>query len=484
MQDIGQDAAGAATGGLVTCVDAPDVVRVRVIALFGALCALLPSLVMWGFTVDDALIPIRYAHHLLTGHGYRFNVGDPPSDGVTPLPWAFLISSLGGSDPMITLVRAKVLGVVVWTLTGGALGFHVAPVVARARAPIVASLLVMALAFPIGAWAASGMETGVATALATWASIKMRRPTQAALLGGLAASLRPEMVVWAVAIAAGSAIMDGAAKRERKLYAVFQDVGIALVPFLTCCVVRLVLFGRPAPLAVLAKPSDFSHGGLYVAAASFVVLTPILMCAPIALLRARNVALALTVAFVAHAVAVAAAGGDWMAYARLIVPVAPSLVVAFASLVEYASWKWTWGRLLVATAFGALVAIRAAPAGRGVLEDREDLVTRSRPVLASSRIVAALDVGWVSASTNARIVDLAGLTDLSIALLPGGHTSKRVDTAMLLDRGVDTFVAYSDLRIVEQRILRSELFQARFVEVVRLPVGARGMFYTIYRRRD
>jgi hypothetical protein len=98
-------------------------------------------------------------------------------------------------------------------------------------------------------------------------------------------------------------------------------------------------------------------------------------------------------------------------------------------------------------------------------------------------VVAALDIGWVGASTEASIVDLAGLTDASIAMLPGGHTSKRVDTSMLLDRGVDTVIVYSDIRGVELRIVRSELFASRFEKTSELPVGSRGASYAVYRRR-
>ena len=54
--------------------------------------------------------------------------------------------------------------------------------------------------------------------------------------------------------------------------------------------------------------------------------------------------------------------------------------------------------------------------------------------------MASLDAGWVGAATPARVVDLAGLTDLAIASLPGGHTSKRVTGAMLSDRNVDALV--------------------------------------------
>ena len=189
------------------------------------------------------------------------------------------------------------------------------------------------------------------------------------------------------------------------------------------------------------------------------------------------------IAFAAHAMAVLAAGGDWMPYARLMVPVAPSLVVAFVALLSSSRHALAVSRLAAAFILGTLLAVRAAPAGRGVHGDRADLIMRARPVLADAHVVAALDIGWVSAATDASIVDLAGLTDALIAMLPGGHTSKRVDTSMLLDRGVDTVIVYSDIRVVEVRIVRSELFASRFEKTAELPLGSRGAFYSVYRRR-
>ena len=64
-------------------------------------------------------------------------------------------------------------------------------------------------------------------------------------------------------------------------------------------------------------------------------------------------------------------------------------------------------------------------------------------MLADVERVAALDVGWVSAATEADIVDLAGLTDPEVATLPGGHTSKRVDARFLLAREPDTLLVYA-----------------------------------------
>ena len=260
---------------------------------------------------------------------------------------------------------------------------------------------------------------------------------------------------------------------------------MAVGPFAVCAAVRGVVFGRVAPLAVLAKPSDLAHGLVYAGAAALVVLTPLLVVAPVTLVRGPKVGTArvLVVAFVAHAAAVVAAGGDWMPYARLMVPVAPSLVIAFVEVASTSRRLFGGLRVAVAVALGVMIAARAAPAGRSVHADRADLVARARPVLAGAQVVAALDVGWASAATDARIVDLAGLTDPAIAMLPGGHTSKRVDTSMLLDRGVDTMVVYSDARAVEARIIWSDLFVARFEAAETLPLGSRGAFYTVYRRR-
>ena len=405
----------------------------------GAACALVPALAMWGFTVDDALIPIRYAHHLAHGVGYRFDAQGPSTDGVTPLPWSFVLAPLAG-------------GVLGARIGEGAEG--------RVRSGLAATaLLVMGLAFAIGAWAASGLETGVATALATLAVTRSKRPLQVAVLAGLAASLRPELVVWAVAIAAGTALAKGrvladeaalADQAPRGRRGALVGAAVAFAPFAICAILRLAFFGRPAPLA---------------------------------LWRARGLALAIVLAFAAHAATVAAAGGDWMPYARLLVPVAPSLVIAFVELAKVTKPAWSAARLAAALLLGVLLAWRAAPAGRGVYHDRVDLIARARPELEAAHVVAALDIGWVSAATEARIVDLAGLTDPSIALLPGGHTSKRVDVSMLLDRGVDTVLVYSEMRAVEARFVRSELFRSRFEESTHLTVGTRGAFYIIYRRR-
>jgi hypothetical protein len=247
---------------------------------------------------------------------------------------------------------------------------------------------------------------------------------------------------------------------------------------------------------VLAKPSDIEHGLAYTGAALIVTLVPILMLAPVALARSPR-AVAIALAAVAHAGAVAIAGGDWMPYARLWVPIVPSLAYGAVLAAAHGHALWAMLRSCVAIVLGGILLVRNGDDGRHVGADRRTLILAARPWLANVRRVAALDVGWVGAATDAEVVDLAGLTDPEIAALPGGHTSKRVDARFLLDRDPDALLLYAPLglssgtswrdatypRVVEARIARDDRIARRFDAATWLALGAKGGGYVLLQKR-
>jgi hypothetical protein len=134
------------------------------------------------------------------------------------------------------------------------------------------------------------------------------------------------------------------------------------------------------------------------------------------------------------------AGGDWMPLSRLAVTVLPTVVLAAAYLLGRGSLGWSVPRLGLALCGQIFAFVQAGPAAAGVGDKRMAVIAQLAPLLSSSRSVAALDVGWVGAATDASIVDLAGITDPTVAALPGGHTSKRIPPSLLLARDVDTLV--------------------------------------------
>ncbi len=460
-------------------------------ALLGAIAVACPALWMWGFTVDDALISVRYACHIAAGLGWRFNARGPSTDGVTPLVWPLILAPLARADPMVVLARAKMLGLLVSAGAGAALGAGIGRCHAAAWWGRVLALATVALSIPLAAYSASGMETGLATALATFAALMVRRPLAAACVAGLAAALRPEMAVWACVLAIGAALASRA--RSARLTAAGC---LSLIPFASCAVARAIAWGRPAPLALMAKPGDVAHGLAYAGAACVVTLTPILVAAPFAL-RASPRALVIVLAALAHLGAIVLVGGDWMPYSRLMVPVLPTLAYAGVLTSEVARPVATAARSLLALVLGATLIARGGTEGRRVGADRAALVGRARAALSGVRRVAALDVGWVGAATEAEIVDLAGLTDPEIAALPGGHTSKRVDSMFLLSREPDALLLYvpSGLpeledwpvanysRVVEARLARDPVVARHFAAASWLPLGTRGAGYVLLRAR-
>jgi hypothetical protein len=271
---------------------------------------------------------------------------------------------------------------------------------------------------------------------------------------------------------------------------------LAVAPFAACAVVRTVAWAHPAPLALLAKPGSLTYGVSYAGAACVVTLVPLLVLAPLAL-RRTPVGLAVVVAGVAHLVAVVAVGGDWMPYARLMVPVVPSLAWAAALASEHAHPAATAARSLVALGLGAVLVARGGTEGRQVGRDRAALVEAARPLLAGFHRVAAPDVGWVGAATEADVVDLGGVTDPGIAALPGGHMAKAVDARLLLERDTDALLLYlpSGLpeggvpawregtygHVVDARLAADAVTARHFTAIAFLPLGARGAGYVLLR---
>ena len=445
---------------------------------------------MWGFTIDDAFISIRYARHLASGAGYRFNSDGAATDGVTPLPWPFVLAPFAHASALEVLMRAKCINLAAWLVAAFFLGKRIgsadAKVVWRA-----AAIAIVAIDLPVVAGAVSGMETGVATAFATFAALEAdrNRVYSAAILAGISAAFRPELVVWAFTLACLLVHRSPSTKRG------FITALAAIAPFVLCAVVRNDVFGHFFPLSVLAKPSDLTHGAVYAAAAALASLTFVLAFAPLAVARAHGSARILAVAGVVHFFAIAVAGGDWMPFARLAAPVAPSLALVFVRSAPFAKAWSSSSRVVLAAALGVRLLVVAAPSGRHVQRDREALIRASRDYLQNAHSVATADIGWPTAATEAHIVDLAGLTDPNIAVLAGGHTSKRIDPAMVIDAHADVVLLYATAgvsatalddwreaeyeKLVDVRLASSPLFSRHFEAVGFLPLGDRGAGYVV-----
>lgn len=447
-------------------------------------------MLLWGFTVDDALIAPRVAHHLATGAGYRYNLGGRVVDAVTPLGWAFALAPFAASGPLAAFQAARVMGALSFL---GSAAWLAQKAGGYGRQALVVCLLSLAVTTPLAAWAGAGMETGMVIGLCT---LSLGGHRIGMLLAGLAAGLRPELLPWAMTLCGAHALLGPprptrAAERLARL-----GVGLALGfgPFLLVAVTRQLAFGHAYPLALLAKPSDLSYGAVYGLQALLLTGPPWLLCATRGLSRLDSRARAAALAATAHLGAVVLAGGDWMPFYRLFAPALPGVILAGSALCSgpgvTRSVAARVSMMLLSAGFYAGLKL---PSGRLVWEQRSRLIAEARPLLFGAEVVATLDAGFVGVATDQTIVDLAGVTDLGIALLPGGHTTKRLPSGLLEQRGVDALLLLADgpasgpasglsyARGVEGRVTTLASFE-RFDKVGVLPLSGAGRAYVVLRR--
>ncbi|MCB9590579.1 MAG: hypothetical protein H6718_34540, partial [Polyangiaceae bacterium] len=405
----------------------------RPACLYGALLGAAGLLLCWGFAVDDALISARMAANLASGLGYRFNPHGDIVDAVTPLGYAHLLSSGGRESPLAVLQFARGIGAVAYVLGWARLGQLALP---RQGGWLLALLLAFA---PCAAtWASTGMETPLVFGLLIVglgggdAPESRRVALSASLALGVAGAWRPELLA-----CVGVLLLERASREQGLRRALPLLLGIA--PTLLVIALRSAYFGRPMPLSVLAKPSDLEHGLRYALGGWILTGLPLCVVAPRVWPKLSPRLRWWTAALFAHAVALTLAGGDWMALFRLYVPVLPlALVVAVGIWRHAARWASLLRCLLAWLALSALWW-QGGFAARHVMADRLALMDAARPLLEGHR-VASVDIGWVSAVGPEAVIDLAGVSDPSIAVLPGGHTSKRIDAQLFERRRVDRLV--------------------------------------------
>lgn len=460
-------------------------------AALGVVAAAMPLVATWGFTVDDALVTARVAHHLAIGAGYRFNTSGPPVDAVTPLGFAHLMAPFAREGVIPAWQAARAIGVAAWLAAAAWLGFAIGS--RGNRLVRFLPLVAVATSAPLAAWAGSGMETGVVAALAT---VALGRPRPSLLAAGLAAAWRPELIPWAVTLAVGIPWAEGDLApdgiRPGRIAAALAAV---LGPILLVGGLRTGWFGSPTPLSLLAKPSDLAHGVYYAGAAGVWSGVPLLVAAPWGLLRATRRVRVLVLAILVHGLAIGGAGGDWMPMFRLAVPVIPGAVLIAAELAAVSAPWATAIRSIGAAVIGLRLLVGQGAELRQVSERRLALVEAARPLLTNARRVAALDVGWVGAVGELEVVDLAGITDPTIAVLRGGHTSKRIPHDLVDARDIDHVVlllgggsgpgspwsATTFARRVEA-LVATDAFERGFELAGTVPLGGTRQRYLIVRR--
>lgn len=246
--------------------DALDHVGRRQATLVGLAMALFLIHYFWysHWFIEDAAISFAYAHNLAIGEGLVSFPGGELVEGFSNPTWTLLLAleDLFGITPW---VGAKLSGAVL-----GLIGLPFAWLWAREimgerkdLGPAFAALL-LAISPQYVAWAASGLENSVMTALMAAGGALLLRETRtqrripwSGLLFGLLSISRPEAPVYAAI--AGAVGFGGVVSRRGLVPALdwaWRWAGLAAAPFIAWHVYAFVTFAWEAPNTYFAKLHD------------------------------------------------------------------------------------------------------------------------------------------------------------------------------------------------------------------------------------
>ena len=441
----------------------------------------------WNFTVDDTIIPFRYAENLSAGLGLVFNPGDRVEGFSSPL-WTLMLAGFArlgwsrqGSD-LALLMAAKLAGAVLAVATIALLGGFVMWLGRRrewgSRSELIGLAVLCTVAtysFPL--WSMSGLETPLCALLVTLglmlhfiavSRLDAGRDARGLLVAGgvvfgVLTWVRPEQpFVWGLAFAVFLAISP---KRVR--LALLASIVPTLVLYAALEAWRWSYYGQWVPNSVIAKwgggfltivlGSKYTLAGLG-ASIGFVSLG---LCGLPALLRGRRDWQFLAVYCGAMILFIASAGGDWMPGYRLFVPVFPMLwVLAIAATLKLLEGGVGAGiPRAVIVGMVSVFALAAFASGRSLARAEYPMATGLKGIRwhsSSERIALAHEIGRIVPAGSVlalfeagyvpylcpqlKIMDNSGLNDRQIARLPGRHMYK-LTADHFLSRKPDYYLA-------------------------------------------
>lgn len=447
-------------------MDAPRASRVRplVLALVG-LAFVFHALATSGWVIDDAYISFRYARNLAEGAGLVFNPGERV-EGYTNFCWTVLsalVVALRGSPAFVMPVVGALAGLALVLVVA-----HEARRIAASAgretpwAGVPAAVLVAASA-DVARYAVSGLETVLFALLLTVAvaSALARRPVRFAIATALAFLTRPEAGLVGVL---GLALLASARSRGRD-----EDGPRSLRPALIATAIlasivlpylawKQVYFGTIVPNTLHAKTPDLRAGLEYVGRGTLPLLGVLAAAGVgVATTGLRSDAAKYLGLWAILSVAVVLEGGDWMEGHRMLVPALPLLFVAadetLARALSRPRSRADVAKLAVAVASFAFVPLQvrrtvqlSADADDRARIDRERVALYRALAASGVRSIGTFDIGllgWVA--RDARILDLGGLTDRTIARSPGHYYDKQPSVEYLASRAPEAFLFTSSL---------------------------------------
>ncbi len=397
----------------------------------------------WGYLVDDTFIALRYARHLVEGHGLVFNPGERV-EGYTSLPFVLLgaLCLRIGVEPAASLAAlAAAAGAATLLLTQRIERMLAPP--SGVGVPLSVLLLLATPAFAY--WSFRALETLPFTALLLTAlSVALHESRDgrwrgSGLLFALVALARPEGAYLFVLASAALLLVEARASGAWR-HAGRHALNLVLVAGALGAYVawRVSYYGELLPNTFFAKvtggPGQLATGLRYLR--DFLLAAPLLAAAlvfPLALaprsvrvrLGSPALALALHAVALGYVAYVVAVGADFMPFFRFFVPALPLAAVLGALVLRALPLPELARGPVLASLFAlhAVAGLTTEQPYRAFVAHRTTLVGQRVGEWLAERLgpddwIAVNTAGAVPYFSRLPAIDMLGLTDAQIARRP------------------------------------------------------------------
>ena len=419
------------------------------------LAALLLSLSLVPYQVDDAYITYRYAQNFAAGEGLVYNPGEAASEGFTSPLW-FLLLSLGAKLAPMELLPffSTALGVLAY------LGLLLVMArSSRAEHQVVRLLGMLALALWPGLvfYASTGLETllfVLCVVVFQCAALELMPRKLGLAAAFLSIWIRPEGG-WLIVALLLSFLPFGELRRQLFSKRIVCQVTALIAGGALLTGMRWLLFADIFPNTFYAKLPDYLEGLNYVK--GFILSWPGMMLTALALLGALLGELrqrSFFLAALAWMVAPVLEGGDWMPHDRFLLPAVVFLVLAALGAAHAPQKFRRRGAGALALVLAGLLGWQDLAIVRRVQFSYDRSVMREMWIAkwAGENGVASLasvDIGVLGYYSGAKIIDVVGLTDRRIARSAGGHLGKQFNLDYVFAGGKpDCLILRSTIRPV------------------------------------
>lgn len=460
--------------------------RIGRLALWAFILAALlgQQLLMRGYTMDDAFISFRYARNVAQGEGWVYNPGSEPVEGFTNFLWTALLVPVFrlGLEPMpaaqaLGMACSVIVIFLAFRLTWAGVSHP------RGWLPFWTPVfLIVTGAFVYHA--VTGLETHLFTlGLTAGVYFFLKRSRTGLALSSffflIATLTRPEgLPLFIVSLLF---LIGWWSQRDEDFSSLLLFVLLYAIPLAVFLLWRHRTFGQWLPNTYWAKSGPVSErlpeGALYVWRffSHAGALIPWFACfIPLLWYRLRPRELYLTLMSLVFLAGVVWEGGDWMPLHRMLSPALPLLFVLVVEAMDVARELWSKTaavrgmnpapvRLLCVAWLGATLAALWYPSMHVIREAmvRPELYQNSQVALGlwlkgqckNNEPVALADIGQIGYYSELPVIDLAGLTDRTIAQSPGGLHRKEYDPEYVLDRQPE-FVVLVCARVGGRMVIR------------------------------